>query len=113
MAEKFDWESLEGSVASEEGKRELASLRSTWIDVQQKFDSMTQVHLLCSVITFAAAMCFHSVMSSYSAIGSAMQSSGEIDWKSYEKEVDPQVLKLFKDSFACKQFQHPSCLQVA
>ena len=49
----------------------------------------------------------------YSAVGSAMQSSGEIDWKSYEKEVDPQVLKLFKDSFACKQFKHSSWLQVA
>ena len=56
---------------------------------------------------------FHSVTSSYSATGSAVQSSGEIDWKSYEKEVDPQVLKLFKDSFACKQFQHYSWLQVA
>lgn len=32
----------------------------------------------------------------------AMQSSGEIDWKSYEKEVDPEVLKMFKDSFACE-----------
>ncbi|DBA75528.1 TPA: hypothetical protein ACH3X2_009091 [Trebouxia sp. C0005] len=73
VAPKFDWDSLEGSVASEEGKRELASLRSTWIDVQQKFDSMSQ-------------------------------SSDEIDWKSYEKEVDPQVLKLFKDSFASLDF---------
>jgi len=34
----------------------------------------------------------------------ALQSSGDIDWKSYEKEVDPQVLKLFKDSFNCKSF---------
>lgn len=58
VAPKFDWDSLEGSVASEEGKRELASLRSTWIDVQQKFDSMSQVHSLCSVIIFAAAPCF-------------------------------------------------------
>ncbi|KAA6415271.1 MAG: ATP synthase D mitochondrial [Trebouxia sp. A1-2] len=73
VAPKFDWDSLEGSVASEEGKRELASLRSTWIDVQQKFDSMSQ-------------------------------SSDEIDWKSYAKEVDPQVLKLFKDSFASLDF---------
>lgn len=63
-------------------------------------------HFCCSTV-------FNSVMSSYSAIGSAVQSSGEIDWKSYEKEVGPQVLKLFKDSFACKQFQHPSCLQAA
>lgn len=111
MAEKFDWDSLEGSVASEEGKRELASLRSTWIDVQQKFDSMTQVHSLCPVISFAA-MLYFTLSRHHSAIGSAVQSSGEIDWKSYEKEVDPQVLKLFKDSFACKQFQHPSGLQV-
>lgn len=68
VAPKFDWDALEGTIASEEGKRDLASLRSTWIDVRQKFDSMSQ-------------------------------SSGEIDWKSYEKEVDPQVLKMFKDSF--------------
>lgn len=33
-----------------------------------------------------------------------MQSSGDIDWKSYEKEVDPQVLKLFRDSFTCERF---------
>lgn len=32
----------------------------------------------------------------------AAQSSAEIDWKSYEKEVDPEVLKMFKDSFSCK-----------
>ena len=66
-------------------------------------------HLCCSTV-------FHSVMSTHSASGIAVQSPGkssEIDWKSYEKEVDPQVLKLFKDSFACKQFQHPSWLQVA
>ncbi len=62
---------------------------------------------------FCCSDVFHSVMSSYSASGSAVQSSGEIDWKSYEKEVDPQVLKLFKDSFACKQLQHPSWLQEA
>ncbi len=111
VAPKFDWDSLEGSVASEEGKRELASLRSTWIDVQQKFDSMTQVYSLCSLIIFAAAL--YLTLSKHSAIGSAVQSSGEIDWKSYEKEVDPQVLKLFKDSFACKQSQHPFWLQVA
>lgn len=43
VAPKFDWESLESSIASEDGKRDLASLRSTWIDVQQKFDSMAQV----------------------------------------------------------------------
>ena len=57
VAEKFDWDSLEGSVASDEGKRELASLRSTWIDVQQKFDSMTQVHSPYSVIIFALQRC--------------------------------------------------------
>lgn len=32
----------------------------------------------------------------------ALQSTVEIDWKSYEKEVDPQVLKAFRDSFSCK-----------
>ena len=31
-----------------------------------------------------------------------MQSGGDIDWQSYEKEVDPEVLKMFKDSFSCK-----------
>lgn len=34
--------------------------------------------------------------------GLAVQSSAEIDWKSYEKEVDPEVLKMFKDSFSCR-----------
>ena len=47
VAPKFDWDSLENSIASDEGKRDLASLRSTWIDVQQKFDSMSQVHAVC------------------------------------------------------------------
>lgn len=46
VAPKLDWDSLEGQIASDEGKRDLASLRSTWIDVQQKFDSMAQVGLL-------------------------------------------------------------------
>ena len=46
VAPKFDWDSLETSVASEEGKRDLASLRSTWIDVQQKFESMSQASYL-------------------------------------------------------------------
>ncbi|KAL3145748.1 hypothetical protein ABBQ38_015128 [Trebouxia sp. C0009 RCD-2024] len=73
VAPKFDWDSLESSIASEAGKRDLASLRSVWIDVQQKFDSMSQ-------------------------------SSAEIDWKSYEKEVDPEVLKMFKDSFSSLDF---------
>jgi len=70
VAPKFDWDSLEGSVASEEGKRELASLRSTWIDVQQKFDSMTQVYSPCSLIIFAAPL--YLTLSKHSAIGSAV-----------------------------------------
>ena len=43
VAPKFDWDSLESSIASDEGKRDLSSLRSTWIDVRQKFDTMAQV----------------------------------------------------------------------
>ena len=43
VAPKFDWDSLENTIASDDGKRDLASLRSTFIDVQQKFDSMSQV----------------------------------------------------------------------
>ena len=43
VAPKFDWDSLESSISSDEGKRDLASLRSTWIDVQQKFSSMSEV----------------------------------------------------------------------
>lgn len=37
-----------------------------------------------------------------------LQASADIDWKSYEKEVDPQVLKAFRDSFSseCLRF-HP------
>ena len=31
-----------------------------------------------------------------------MQSTGDIDWKKYEKDVDPQVLKMFRESFECK-----------
>lgn len=48
VAPKFDWDSLESSIASEAGKRDLASLRSVWIDVQQKFDSMSQVSCVIS-----------------------------------------------------------------
>ena len=48
VAPKFDWESLESSIQSDEGRRDLASLRSTFIDVQQKFDSMSQVSHSCA-----------------------------------------------------------------
>lgn len=46
VAPKFDWDELENTIASDDGKRELASLRSTFIDVQQKFDSLSQVGLV-------------------------------------------------------------------
>lgn len=43
----------------------------------------------------------------------AAQSSGEIDWKSYEKQVDPEVLKMFKDSYSCKHTCRRHCMRNA
>lgn len=39
----IDWEELEKSAASDNGKRELQLLRSTFLDVQQKLGDMTKV----------------------------------------------------------------------
>lgn len=44
VAPKVDWDSLENTIASDDGKRDLASLRSTFIDVEQKFDTMSKVY---------------------------------------------------------------------
>lgn len=90
----LDWDSLESSIASDDGKRDLASLRSTWIDVEHKFDSMEQVS------SAVRSVSHHGHRFRPFAMG--VQSGGDIDWKSYEKEVDPEVLKMFKDSFSCK-----------
>jgi hypothetical protein len=38
----LDWDALDTSIASEGGKRELAQLRTTYLDVQQKLDEMTK-----------------------------------------------------------------------
>lgn len=57
VAPKFDWDSLESSISSDAGKRDLASLRSVWIDVQQKFDSMAQVSCIKSDQQFTLVVC--------------------------------------------------------
>ena len=48
VAPKVDWDSLENTIASDDGKRDLASLRSTFIDVEQKFDTMSKVYTFAS-----------------------------------------------------------------
>jgi hypothetical protein len=41
-ASDFDWDQLEDAAASDNGKRELQLLRSTFLDVQQKITDMTK-----------------------------------------------------------------------
>jgi hypothetical protein len=43
----FNWDELEESAASDNGKRELQLLRSTFMDVQQKIGDMTKVLPWC------------------------------------------------------------------
>jgi hypothetical protein len=39
----LDWEALSSMVHSDEGKRELASLRTTFLDIKQRISTMSQV----------------------------------------------------------------------
>ena len=42
VAVEADWDAIGGLVHSDEGKRELASLRSTYLDIQARLSSMAK-----------------------------------------------------------------------
>jgi len=44
----LDWDALDTSISSEGGKRELAQLRTTYLDVQQRLEELTKVPLQVS-----------------------------------------------------------------
>lgn len=43
VAAEIDWDAISGAIHSDEGKRELASLRSTFFDVQNRLHGMAKV----------------------------------------------------------------------
>ena len=50
MAKQLDWDSLEDTLGTDEARREVATLRSTYMDVERRFKEMSKasaVHALC------------------------------------------------------------------
>lgn len=43
VAAEVDWDAIGEMVQTDEGKRELAALRATYVDVRDKLDSMAKV----------------------------------------------------------------------
>ena len=42
VATEVDWDAISGLIHSDEGKRELVSLRTTFLDIQSRLASMSQ-----------------------------------------------------------------------
>ena len=55
----LDWDALQDFVTSDEGKRELAALRTTYIDLQSKGEGQKVRHSCCRVSPQDAPICPH------------------------------------------------------
>ena len=91
VASALDWDALEESVVSDEGKRELASLKIAAMEVRQSLESMSKVQLPLYCIDVTLPQCRFTIFY-------IVQPAEPIDWEGYEKKgVDPEVLKIFRE----------------
>lgn len=103
------WDKLSELVTSDEGKRELATLRSAYVDITQKLNKMaavrrwarelsscTQLVALkpaatvrsCPLECFSEQICIIFV-----------QPQPAINWAQWSKEIDPKLVDQFKQTF--------------
>ncbi len=57
VAKQLDWDSLEDTLGTDEARREVATLRSTYMDVERRFKEMSKVSAVYALRRLSAGAC--------------------------------------------------------
>ena len=60
MAKELDWDSLEDTLGTDEARREVATLRSTYTDVERRFKEMSKVSAVYALCRLSAEARCHA-----------------------------------------------------
>lgn len=94
---KLDWDALQDFVTSEGGRRELASLRTTFIDIKSREKDQ-------KVGPFPRDFVQEATGSEQKTDGYVLLVGVQalsINWNQYKDDVEPATLELFKKTFEC------------
>ena len=101
------WDELGDLVTSDEGKRELATLRSTYADISQKLAALAKARgarrvgaaVAAPLAPFARSLARSLAPRSPAPPLLLLQPQDPIDWAAWSKEVDPKLIQQFKTAF--------------
>lgn len=100
------WDELSDLVSSDEGKRELATLRSTYADIAHKLTSMAKVGRGGAAGHWRRRFLRRSTRSRPLTLSAALrwvQDQPEINWQEWQKEIDPKLVQQFKQTYESEQ----------
>ena len=60
VAKELDWDALEDTLGTDEARREVATLRSTYMDVERRFKEMSKVSAVPALCRLSAGVRCHT-----------------------------------------------------
>ena len=100
VATEFNWDAMTDLIHSDEGKRELQTLRLTYLDISQRLRSLAQVRAVRPLPgprgPAPAVWELHRASSTAPAPTPSSQSDVKVDWAAASKELDPSLVSGFK-----------------